>query len=104
MYEMTKNIFDTALYKKPQDYHHHNDRKITIFEERREDKEALKNDIMMQTKYKYTVPKPVSKSKPHASSREELYSQKLFKGSVEENPNKKTVKETLLLPLINKEM
>lgn len=110
MYEMTKNLFDTALVKKPNgeksDRRHRKEdrRDETIKErERKEDKENLKLDSLF--KHKYVVPKPIMKSKNSQNARNELYSEKLFKNLINsDGVKKKTAKEALLLPLIKSEM
>jgi hypothetical protein len=107
MYEMTKNLFDTALVKKPTQErsdrrHRKEDRRDDTIKERKDEKEYLKLDSMY--KNKYIVPKPITKTKNSHNARNELYSEKLFKNINSDGIKKKTAKDALLLPLIKSEM
>jgi len=113
MYEMARNIFDSALTSKqaenlPQDRKFYKEEKYKEGGlERKEEKEANKLDFfsLISSKNKYSVPKPNAKNKKMVTQhRSDLYSQKLFGNALNDNIKKRSAKDTLLLPLINSEM
>ena len=110
MYEMTKNLFETALVKKVPERAERRLRKddrerreeTHKERERKEEKDSFKLDSL--SKVKYIVPKPVTKTKNASKARDELFSEKFFKSNNNEGIKKKSAKEALLLPLIKSEM
>lgn len=111
MYEITRNLFDQTLKKpnqektdrraKKEEKERREEKERERDREKKEDKDSIKLETNYFSKNKYVVPKPTTKNKNYVHSRDELFVDKLSKG---QDPNKKTAKDILLLPLIKNEM
>jgi hypothetical protein len=111
MYEITRNLFEQTLKKpnpekterraKKEEKERREEKEREKDREKKEDKDSIKLETNYFSKNKYVVPKPNTKHKNFVHTRDELYLDKLYKGT---DPNKKTAKDTLLLPLIKNEM